>query len=212
MGFSIGNVFGSVVKALKPIAMTALKAASGPAINLLKNIVGSGFDGVKNFATTGLASALPGPIGQLAGSLLGKGIDKLKDLATGGLEKGLQALVNKYLPTTLENGTNVTPTNLPGRGTTEAVSTATSAINTAANQVTGGNWNTAVSDAGAAGRTPSASDLQKKYEAEGLKPEDAALLAKQEAMQAYQRLVMMMTSIMQAKHEASKAIIQNFRV
>jgi hypothetical protein len=212
MGFNIGSVFGSVVKALKPIAMSALQAASGPAINLLKNVVGSGFDGVKTAVQLGVSGALPGPLGDLAAKLLGKGVDALKNLATGGLEKGLQALVNKYLPRPLENGTNVTPTNLPGRGTTEAVASTSSAVNAAASTVTGGGWNGEASSAAASGRTPSVEDLKAKYISEGIKPEDAALMARQEQMQAYQRLIMMMTAIIQAKHEASKAVIQNFRV
>jgi len=209
MGFSIGNVFGSVVKALKPIATAALQAASGPAINLLKNIVGSGFDGVKNFATTGIASALPGPLGALASKLLGSGIDKLKNLATGGLEKGLTALVNKFFPRQVD-GQNVTTPTLPGRA--GALTTTQSAVAASANAVGGNTWDSQM--AGTVPGTPDSKQLIKDLKAKypGLKDEDAAMMAAQEQMQAYQRMIMTITSIIQAKHEASKAIIQNFRV
>ena len=44
-----------------------------------------------------------------------------------------------------------------------------------------------------------------------LKPEDQAMLDKQEAAQKYNRMITLLTSILQMQHEAQKAIIQNFR-
>jgi hypothetical protein len=45
----------------------------------------------------------------------------------------------------------------------------------------------------------------------GLKAEDAATLNAQAEAQAYQRMITLLTNLLQMQHEAQKSIIQNFR-
>ena len=115
MGFigSIGNAFKGIGNIVKPLAQAAIKGIAPAATNMLKSIVGSGFDGVLK-AAQGYVSRLPF-IGDLASKLLGQGAEALKGMAFGGIDKLVGDLVNKLTPQTINGQTVTTPT-LANRG------------------------------------------------------------------------------------------------
>ncbi len=216
MGFSIGSVFKSVTSVIKPIAQAAIRAAAPAATNLLKSIVGSGFDGIKNLAGNWLKTALPGPLGSLASKLLGKGADALKGLAQGGVEKLLQQLVNKLAPRQLGGGQNVTPPTISDRGTPAATSSMTSAATAAAATATGASsasGNTQVDKLFQDAARGPASDLEAKAKAMGVdtNSQEFKMLKFQEELQRQSRMMNMLSQIMQAHHDMQKQIIGNFR-
>jgi len=198
---SIGKAFKSVGKAVGNIAKGVVKFAKSPlgklAINIGLSLVTGGaggllMKGASLLSKLGGAGKLLSTFGGFASKFLGPAANLLS-------QTGISALKG-FLGNAKTTGDilNMVKNLISSRQQAPATDSTTNAM---ANQN--------VSQVAA---QTQASQLQKQYEKEGLKPEDAALLAKQEAMQAYQRLVMMQTSIQQAKHEANKAIVQNFRV
>ena len=128
----LGGVLKSVGSFIKPLAQSALRAVAPAATNLLKNIVGTGFDALKSIAPKALQTILPGPIGALAskllGPLVGKGIDALKGLTQGGIEKLVQGLVNKVAPQTTKDGVTTTTPAFPERVSPQTTSTTNAAV------------------------------------------------------------------------------------
>ena len=198
---SIGKAFKSVGKAVGKIAKGVVKFAKSPlgklAINVGLSLITGGtggllLKGASLLGKLGNAGKLLSTFGGFASKFLGPAANLLSKTGISAL----QGFLGKAGNTT--ELLNMVKNLITSRQQAPATDSTTNAM---ANQN--------VSQVAA---QTQAKDLQKQYEKEGLKPEDAALLAKQEAMQAYQRLVMMQTSIQQAKHEANKAIVQNLRV
>lgn len=103
MGGAIKSVVSSVTSGLGNIGASIIKSVAPKAIDMLKNIVGSGFDSLANVAK-GLVSKLP-LVGPLASGLIDKLAPGLKNLATGGVESLLTKLANS-ITERLAPGTN----------------------------------------------------------------------------------------------------------
>jgi len=213
MGFiSLGSIGKSIFNGIKSVGGEVLKAVAPKAADLLKNIVGSGFDAVKGMASNFVNSLpLPSPLKALGEKLLGKGADFLKGLAG----KGIDTLFEKVgLPTSkpvagAPAGTAVTT---PGLGTVDragSAAAATAAANDVISQVTGK-------------PAPSTGSIEDDLanRAAGLKeptmpPEGASegeMAKYQAALQKYSRMMDMYTKLIQANHDMKKNIIANFRV
>lgn len=242
MGGSVGKIFNSAVSVLKPLAQTALKAVTPKAISLLQDLTKSGFDGIKNVATS-LASRLPG-IGQLASKLLGQGMDKLSGLATDGIQKYLTQLLEKLAPRNVPGTSgNVTTPALPDRaaGAGGEINQILEMLKKLFPQAAGGSTSTGSTSSAATGGTSSTSGtsgsssssstgggkniedaviggsafskLPNEKDFEIKGDEDEVTLAKKQAlMQKYARMMQAITAMLQASHEMKKGIIQNFRV
>lgn len=118
MGFDLGGLISgglkSIVSTVAPKFVDAVKSVSSEAVNTLKNVVSSGFDGIVKTAGDFIGKlATPFPaIGDLATKLLGQGAEAVKGLieqGAGSLEKWLSDKVGQLTPRTLENGQSVTP-------------------------------------------------------------------------------------------------------
>lgn len=221
MGGSLGSIGNAISSAIKPLAQTILTKVAPAATNLLKNVVGSAFEGIKHVASS-VASGFPA-LGNLASKLM-QGAGHLKDMAMGGLEKAVSALVSKVTPRPLENGQTVTPATLPQRGGAAAIALATTAATAAALAATGASASSSTAaakdpDAAAirdlAGGKVTPESIAKEMGLDMSKP-DEARQAKMEAfkenMQRMNELFQMLTQMMTARHETSKAIISNMRV
>lgn len=219
---NLGKVFGGVVKALKPIATAALQAASGPAVNLLKNVVGSGFDGIKG-AVTQLAGRLPF-IGGLASKLLGQGIDKLKGMAQGGIEKFVQDLVGKLAPRQLPGapaGTNVTPPPLAdraaniGREVGSITNAATGIINAAGSSASGGGsvigQASSVFKSNLGEFSSVEKDMLAQAKANGASDGQVKMMELQFKMQHLQEIMSAISNVMKKQNEIQMAIVGNLR-
>ena len=217
MGFigNIGKVFSSIGNGIKSIAGPILKAVAPMATDLLKNIVGSGFDALKGAAGNFLNSlGLPSPLKDLAQKLLGKGADALKGLAGGGIEALIKRLVEQLTNRPVAGappGTTVTPPPIggtPGAGTsgrTDGAAAAQAAFNQATGRPDGSGGS--VEDRLLAG----ASALVEPKEP-GANASELDLQKYQNALQKYSRMMDMYSKLMQAQHDMKKGIIANFRV
>lgn len=222
---NLGKVFGGVVKALKPIATAALQAASGPAVNLLKNVVGSGFDGIKGAATQ-LAGRLPF-VGGLASKLLGQGIDKLKGLAQDGIEKFVKGLVDKIAPRELPGaapGTTVTTPPLADRAAN--IGREVGAITNAATGIVNGTGATGSASASGGSVIDQASstfkgnlgefssvekDMLAQAKANGASDGQIKMMELQFKMQHLQEIMSAISNVMKKQNEIAMAVIGNLR-
>jgi hypothetical protein len=209
MGGALKSIGNAVVGGLKDIGKTVLQSVGGPAIDLLKKTVGSGFDGILG-AAKGLVSQIP-----IAGPLLSGLMDKLggglKDKILNGGESFLKDMISKYTGVKLETGTTVSPASVgtPERATAAAAATtaATTAASNAPAQLSGNSDIASIT-----------ADLAAKAKAAGLDPNDPdvkkqlGMQAMQKQMQQQNELMQMMSNIQQAQHDTKKGIIQNFRV
>jgi hypothetical protein len=223
MGF-LGKIGQSIMSAVKPLAMQAIKAVAPKAIDMLKNIVGSGFDKLASSAMN-LVGRLPGPFGSLAQKLLGSAIPGLKGMAEGGIEKLLKGLLEKLNPQKLENGTSVTAPQLQNRDLGAELAQATSAIASAprtiasaaaaatngvsASSVGGGVAATAVSQAGYAGDNSLTTD--QKAMLNGLKEPELGRQTATLKVQNYQESVAFISNILKKMNEIQMSIINNLR-
>ena len=218
MGF-IGKIVSGITSSLGNIAKTALKAVAPKVTDLLKNIVGSGFDGLKGMAQK-LVGNLPGPFGKIAEGLVGKGFDFLKGLSQDALGKALQGLLSKVLPQEVPGAPGVT-VNTPAMGTAagaaqraQGAHAATGAVDSTIQQTTGtrpapaGNTYEDQLAAGAAG----AKEPEHKTAAQLDKMTEGEMIAYQEQMQKHARLMDMYSKLIQAQNDMKKGIIANFRV
>jgi hypothetical protein len=225
---NLGSVFKSIGSGIKSLGQTALRAVAPAATNLLKGIVGSGFDAFKGVATK-LVGNLPGPLGTLASKylapLLGKGIDALKGMSQGAIESLVKKLVDTVAPRQVPGapaGTNVT---LPAAGTPEraaGAAAATAAVNNTIAEVSGraapsgANFEDALAN-GAAGAEAKAHNksgtgsLDKTAEQLDNMSE-GEMIKYQEQMQKHARLMDMYSKLIQAQNDMKKGIIANFRV
>jgi hypothetical protein len=206
----LGNIAGSLFRNLAPpILQTAIRAVAPAATNLLKNIVGSGFDVAKYAAPFAVSALLPGPLGALAGSLLGplmgKGIDALKNMALGNVADVTRQITSQpqQRPVT---GSTVSDIVLPALGQV-AQNFGASSIGSAIGGAIGNFFGASAEDqlANAAGnlREPSFP---------GANASEGELLKYQTELQKYARLMDMYSKIIQAHHDMKKGIIANFRV
>lgn len=132
MGF-IGKIGGSIIKMVKPLAQTAIKAIAPQAAGLLKNIAGDLFTKGKDFLTKALsASGLPSPLKSLGQKLLGKGFEALQKLANGAIDKLLQKIVGSPAPRTTSDGVSVTTPAIQDRAGSIAANTPAAASSSAA--------------------------------------------------------------------------------
>ncbi len=220
MGSVMKSVSNAVVGGLKDIGKSVLQSVGGPAISLLKNIAGSGFDQLAGVAK-GLVGKLP-----LVGPLLSPLVDKLagglKDKLLNGGESFLKDLISKYTGVKLETGSTVSPASIgtPERATAAAAAT-TAATSAAAAATTAASSSSASPYAQFAGNSNLSSitaDLTAKAKAAGVDVSDPAIKnqlgmqALQQQMQQQNELMQMMSNIQQAMHDTKKGIIQNFRV
>jgi hypothetical protein len=113
MGMNIGGAFKSVLQAVKPLAMEAIKSASPDVQKTLKDIASSGFDAGAKILTTSVGK-LPG-IGPLAQKTLEDALPGLKEKGFEALEKGVKDLLGSAGPKVLENGQTVTTPKLENR-------------------------------------------------------------------------------------------------
>jgi hypothetical protein len=212
MGF-IGNVVGAGFRALvAPIAQSAIRAIAPGATDLLKKIVGTGFDVVKFAAPFAVQGILPGPLGMIAGALLGpvmgKGVDALKNLTTNGIENFVRQVVGQPQDRELvgsPTGNNITLPSLGQVATNYAASSiGTSLANTVSNFLGGGgDVESQLANAAQGLREPSFP---------GANASEGDLLKYQADLQKYARLMDMYSKIIQAHHDMKKGIIANFRV
>lgn len=213
MGSVVKSIGNAVVGGLKDIGKTVLQSVGGPAIDLLKKTVGSGFDGILG-AAKGLVSQIP-----LVGPMLSPLVDKLggglKDKLLNGGESFLKDLISKYTGVKLETGSTVSPASIgtPERAT--AAAAATTAATTAASSSSGSPY---AQFAGNSNLSSITADLTAKAKAAGVDVSDPAIKnqlgmqALQQQMQQQNELMQMMSNIQQAMHDTKKGIIQNFRV
>jgi hypothetical protein len=213
MGF-LGNIAGAAFRALvPPIAQSAIRAVAPAATDLLKKIVGSGFDVVKFAAPFAVAGALPGPLGMIAGALLGpvmgKGIDALKNWTTTGLENFVRQFVGQPQPRELVGspaGNTVTPSPLPQRASQSFASSVVDTVTNVASSILpsfGRSTEDQLAGAAAGLKEPAFP---------GANASEGELLQYQTALQKYARLMDMYSKIIQAHHDMKKGIIANFRV
>ena len=215
MGFmNIGSVFKSIGSGIKSIGSAALKSIAPAATNLLKGIVGSGFDAFKGVATK-LVGSLPGPLGALAtkylAPLLGKGIDALKGMSQGAIENLVKKLVGSTTPREVPGAPAGSPkVTLPAQGTAERASgaaAATAEVAKAAGASGEGKFFGTGGFGSGALNIPSEPQMQDFGDLS--KPEN--LFKAQTAMQRYSQTMSMLTSLAQMKHDTAKGVIQNFR-
>jgi hypothetical protein len=216
MGFvgSLGNVFKSVGSIVKPLAQAAIKGIAPAATNMLKNIVGSGFDGVLK-AAQGYVSRLPF-IGDLASKLLGKGAESLKGMAFGGIDKLVGQLVNKLTPQTISGQTVTTPTlaNRGGAAVSHTSSAATAAL-TQATQASGGAFPAAIRDSLTAATAPGLSKQQQgmidQLKASGADDKQIAQMQVQMQMDNMKQMMEMFSNIAKTMAGISSTIVGNIR-
>lgn len=206
---SVARFVGSNI--IKPLATSAIQAIAPKAVDLLKNVVGTGFDVLKFGATKVLPFALPGPLGlaaKLLAPLVGKGIDALKGLSQQGVENLVRSLVEKIAPRQVpgmpQGYPQVTLPPFSDRATNVGASTA--AMNTgiqAAFPGAGGDVESSLANAAAGLKEPAFP---------GNNASEGQMLQYQTALQKYARLMDMYSKIIQAHHDMKKGIIANFRV
>ena len=219
MGFmgGIGNVFKSIGSGIKSIGGAALRAVAPQATNLLKNIVGSGFDAFKGMATK-LVGNLTGPIGSLAQKyltpLLGKGIDALKGMSTSAIESLIKKLTDtvaaRQVPGAAPGAGDVT---VPALGTPERASSthaATAAVDAAV--ATASNSRIGPAGQGAEDQFANAAAGLHEPVVPGEGATEGQMVKYQAAMQKYSRMMDMYSKMIQAQHDMKKGIIANFRV
>lgn len=220
MGF-IGKIGGSIIKMVKPLAQTAIKAIAPQAAGLLKNITGDIFSKGKDFLTKALsASGLPSPLKSLAQKLLGKAFPALQKLANGAIDKLLQKLVGSPAPRTTRDGVSVTPPTVQDRGGSLAANTPAAASTTSAATAasTGGTTSSAPASQGQAtqsgfgwsggapspvGRDMSDPNVAAKFQEEMMKY--------QQAMTNMQNFYQMMSAVFKSNADTTKNLIQNIR-
>lgn len=216
MGFvslrNIGSAFKSIGNIVKPLATQALKSIAGPAVDMLKNVVGSGFDAAVKVAQS-YTSRLP-VIGDLASKLLGKGAEALKGMAFNGLDNLVKGLVGQP-QTTNVGGQNVTTPPLAQRATA-AVSTASSAATAALNNATaaaGGSLPKSIADnlAFSPGLSSAQSKMLNDATAAGMDPKQVAQLKIQMEMDNMKQTMEMFSNIMKTMSGISNTIVGNMR-
>jgi len=201
MGFlkGIGKAFKSIGKAIGNVAKGVVKFAKSPlgqlAIQVGLSLVTGGVGGLVAkgaglLSKLGSAGKLLSTFGGFASKFLGPAANLLSKAGLSGLTGFLSKAVNSGDLLKMVQSLMTARSQAP-----------------ATDQTTNAMANENISQVAA---STQAQQLMKQYP--GLKKEDAAMMAAQESMQAYQRMIMTATSVMQAKHEANKAIIQNFRV
>ena len=216
MGGAIKSVVSSVTSGLGNIGASIIKSVAPKAIDMLKNIVGSGFDSLANVAK-GLVSKLP-LVGPLASGLIDKLAPGLKNMATNGVESLLSKLANS-ITERLAPGTNqnVSLPDLVSRlpqilqqttaaATSAASSAATSSSGSAASIGSGASLNYSSGYSGGMPEVPKDMD----------KPEVAA--AYQQKWQSYQNAMNLVhemgqkiSDLEKSRHDAMQGLIMNLK-
>lgn len=209
----LGAVGGSLFRALvAPIAQSAIRAIAPGATDLLKKIVGTGFDVAKFAAPFALQAVLPGPLGFLAQALLtpliGKGVDALKNLSQQGIQNFVQQVVGQPTERPLQGSSWGSSIVRPPLAETAQNWGASSVGSSLAEGVSnffgfGGSSEDAIANRAQGLREPATPP-------EGASEGD--MLKYQAALQKYARLMDMYSKIIQAHHDMKKGIIANFRV
>ncbi len=213
MGFigSIGNAFKGIGNIVKPLAQAAIQGIAPAATNMLKSIVGSGFDGILK-AAQGYVSRLPF-IGDLASKLLGQGAEQLKGMAFGGIDKLVGQLVNQLSPQTINGQTVTTPT-LANRGGT-AVSQTSHAATAALTAASASGFPPALRETIARAANPSLSKAQENMiqmaRDNNASDQQIAQMQLQFQMENLKQMMEMFSNISKTMAGISSTIVGNIR-
>ena len=205
MGFSIGNIFKSIVKTVAPAVFKAV----APAVSkTLAGIADKFIGGAGDFAK-GLISGLPSPLKSLLDKLIDKGVAAGQDLAN---PKNIQDLLARLtgMPREVAGAPAGTPpVTLPQIGTPERAA-GQAAATAAANTGIANAW-PAASGGGATIEDRAAQALGALTEPPfpGKDATEAQLAQFQKDLGKYNRMYEMMSKIMANSHEMKKAIIAN---
>ncbi|MBS1149699.1 MAG: hypothetical protein H6Q89_1397 [Myxococcaceae bacterium] len=212
MGFSIGNIFKSVVSTVAP----AIFKAVAPAVSKTLAGIADKFIGGAGSLVKGLVSGLPSPIASLFNKLIDKGVAAGQDLAS---PKNIQDLLARLtgMPREVAGAPAGTPpVTLPQIGSPERAAgqaAATAAGTAAIAQATasaGGNTN--IRGSGSTIEDKAAARLGELTEPPfpGKDATEAELAQFQKDLGKYNRMYEMMSKIMANSHEMKKALIGNF--
>jgi len=212
---SIGNfAFRNLVA---PIAQSAIRAVAPGATDLLKSVLGTGFDIAKFGARVALPLMLPGPIGMLAGLLLGptvgKGFDALKNMTTNGIENFVRQVVSQPQDRELYNSPYGNQITLPPLSqTAQSWGASTASGGGLMESIGNGISNFFGSGGGAEDQIANMAGNLTEPPVPGKDASEGEMLKYQAALQKYARLMDMYSKIIQAHHDMKKGIIANFRV
>jgi hypothetical protein len=212
MGFSIGSFISNVGKSIGNAVISTVKEE---ATKVLKDVVGqSGFDNIKNFASTAAtaASNLQNPLD--LSSLLEKAKQLLpSDLSGNSLADLIKKFTESMIPREVPgaNGANATLPPLSDRASGTAAATAgVDAAIGLGNIPTGQSFEDKLGAAAAAASDPA--NFHEATEAELNNMTEGQMIAYQAKMQKHARLMDMYSKLLQAQNDMKKGIIGNFRV
>jgi hypothetical protein len=206
----LSGILSGVAKFAIPIAANFLAGpAAGIATKLLQGIADSFLKGAKgavNGLVDGLLNQIPfglgSPLKTIAHKLIGGLFDKLEGGIDGGIAKLVRNLVNSVVKRLTGDGVSVAP---PSLGSKER-SSGTSMLGQIFDGV-----KSAFSGGGGSDSILNELSLPAKPGNPGANATDEQLLKYQEAMQRYNRMLTMITQLLQMQHEGKKSVIQNMR-
>jgi hypothetical protein len=209
MGFSLGGILKSVAKFAIPIAANFIGGPlAGIATKLLQGVADK-FIGQGKSLVDGLLDKIPFGLGSPLKSLADKLIGGLQSKVDGGIESLVHKIATSIVKRLTGDGVSVTP---PALGSKERAETSTSAGASVINDIkSGATGYPATGNSSSGSLLDEIGSFPKKPTMPSDPKDDRAMMKYQEEMQAYNRMITMLTNVLQMRHESNKAIVSNLR-
>ena len=211
MGF-LGGVLKSVAKFAIPIAANFVGGPlAGMATKLLQGVADK-FIGQGKSLVDGLLDKIPFGLGSPLKSLADKLIGGLQKKVDGGIESLIHKIATSIVSRLTGDGVKVAP---PALGSKERADVSSSAGASIINDISNGTGGASglPSTGGSSGGSllDEIGSFPKKPSMPSDPKDDRAMMKYQEEMQAYNRMITMLTNVLQMRHESNKAIVSNLR-